>query len=69
MHVLYNNHDQFYTFLLFAVPKISILYKIHGSDMFSKIKYFFVFHIERNPALAIFFFLIKYITILINMLK
>ena len=57
--VLYNYPDQFYIFLLFAVPKISILLKISGFYMFSKIKYFFVFHIERKPALAISFFLIN----------
>ena len=56
--VLYNNLDQFYMFLLFAVPKISILLKISGLYMFSKIKHFFVFHIERKPALAISFLLI-----------
>ena len=54
--VLYNNHDQFYIFLLFAVPKISILLKISGFYMFSKNVYFFVCHIERNPAVAISFF-------------
>ena len=58
LHVLYNNHDQFYIFLLFAVPKISILLKIRVFSMFSKLKYFFVFYIERNQALAISFFLI-----------
>ena len=57
IHVVCNNNDQFYLFLLFAVPNISILLKISGFYMFSKIKYFSVFHIERNPALAISFFL------------
>ena len=56
-------------FLLFAVSKISVLLKISGFYMFSKIKYFFVFDIERNPPLDIPFVLITEIAILVNMLK
>ena len=55
IHVLCNNNDQFYLFLLFAVPNISILLKISGFYMFSKIKYFFRFSYRAQPGTSNFF--------------
>ena len=54
---LCNSHNQLYIFLFFVVPKNSVFPKISGFHMFLKKRYFFVYHIKRNPALDISFFL------------
>ena len=43
--------------MFIVVPKNSILLKINGFHMFIQNKVIFVFHIECNPALDIYFFL------------
>ena len=53
INFLHNSHNQFYIFLFFVVPKNSILLKISGFHMFLQSKVFYVFHMERNPALDI----------------
>ena len=51
--VRYNKDDQFYIFLFLVVQKKKqFCLKFVVFTCFSKIKYFFFFHIERNPALA-----------------
>ena len=53
--VIYNDPGQFYIFLLFAVPNISILLEINDFYMFSKIKYIFRFSYRAQAGTSYFF--------------
>ena len=48
--VLYNSHNQFYIFLLFVVPKKSILLKISGFHMFLQNTVFYCLSYIAQPG-------------------